>query len=162
MYLFKVMKSKYCKSIFLISLIGSYFLIPDTVFNGFYYIIAITFMVTFSLSIMCIVRSIKDRATLAKKSKASLLSIIATALGLSALQVCGVSIPVCGASIGIGLLSVVFPQFFVDFLANYSPFIIGFSIILQLVALYYMGCFIETQKKKIKALLKTKKEVKVY
>jgi hypothetical protein len=150
MYLFKVMKSKYCKSVFLIALIGSYFLIPTTVFNGLYYIIAITFMVTFSLSVMCIVRSIKDRAELARKSKASLLSIIATALGLSALQVCGVSIPVCGASIGIGLLSVIFPQFFVDFLASYSPFIIGFSVVLQLIALYYMGCFIENQKKQEK------------
>lgn len=145
MYIKKVFKSNYCRGVFLVALIGSYFLIPDTVFSGLYYIIAITFMVTFALSATCIVRSVKDRAMLAKKYKGSLLSIIATTLGLSALQVCGVSIPACGASIGIGVVSVIFPQFFVNFLASYSVAIIISSIILQFIALYFMHCFVEAK-----------------
>ncbi len=141
MRLFNVFKSNYCKLVFIIALIGSYFLIPDTVFRGYYYIIAIIFMVTFSLSVMCVIRSVKDKVVLAKTYKSSILSIIATALGLSALQVCGVGAPICGGSIGLGFLSLVFPRFFINFLANYSAVIIFLAIILQLISLYFMGCF---------------------
>lgn len=157
MYLFRIFQSSYCRAVFIISLVGSYFLIPPTVFNGFHYIIAITFMVTFSLSMMCIIRSIKDKILLAKTYKGSIVSLIASILGLSAIQVCGVGAPICGASIGLGLISILFPKFFVDFLTEYSVVIIVISIILQIASLYYMRCFSKYTKKPSSILTKCKK-----
>ncbi len=146
MYFLSVLKSNYCKSVFLITFVLSYFLIPDTVFNGWYYLVAVTFMTTFSLTIMCIVRSVKERLVLAKTYGGSLMTIIATAIGLSALQVCGVGAPICGASIGLGVVSAIFPGFMVEFLESYAVWIIIFSALIQVVGLYYMNCFFRKAK----------------
>ncbi|MCD6414979.1 MAG: hypothetical protein J7L23_05135 [Candidatus Diapherotrites archaeon] len=140
-YMLKVIGSNYCKIVFIISLILSYFLIPKTVFTGIYYVLAAVFMLVFAISITCIIRNLKERLMLARTYEGSTLSIIAVVLGLSALQVCGVGAPICGATVGLGIVSVIFPGFFVDFLTDYSVYMILFSIILQLVALYFMNCF---------------------
>ncbi len=143
-YLLEVIKSSYCKLAFVVSLFVSYILIPPTVFNGVYSLVAVTFMVAFSLSIMCIVRNVKEKVLLARTYKSSLIGIIATALGISALQVCGVGAPVCGASIGLGVLSAIFPGFFVNFLEGYSIWILAATILLQVASLYFMKCFSKT------------------
>jgi len=114
-------------------------------------------MVTFSLSMMCLIRSIKDKVVLARTYKGSIVSIIATGLGLSAIQVCGVGAPVCGVSVGIGILSVIFPNFFIDFLTDYSVAIIIISIALQITSLYYMKCFLKYPKKASRVLTKCQK-----
>jgi len=85
--------------------------------------------------------NIKERIKLARTYKNSILSIIATAIGLSALQVCGVGAPVCTATIGAGILALIFPVTFVEFLSDYSILIISISILFQLIALYFMNCF---------------------
>ena len=146
-YLFYIFKSKYCLAVFIISLILSYFLIPKTVFYKWYIILAATFMVLFSLTITCMVRNIKEKVMLAKTYKNSIVGIIAIALGLSALQVCGVGAPFCGAAVGLGLFSSIFPAAFMDVMAKYAASFIAFSIVLQLFALYFMNCF-----KKVKRL----------
>ena len=140
-YILTILKSHYCKAVFLLAMLASYFLIPHKVFYGFGYILAITFMLTFSLSVTCIVRNIKEKILLARTYKRSVAHIILIALGLSALQVCGVGAPVCGATVGLGVLSVIFPGVFIDFLGDYHLVIIIVSILLQLVSLYFMACF---------------------
>ncbi len=148
-YLVTILKSHYCKVVLLIAFIGSYFLIPSKVFYGFGYVLAITFMIAFSLSITCIIRNIKEKIMLAKTYKRSVFHIILIGLGLSAFQVCGIGAPVCGATVGLGVLSVIFPGVFIDFLGDYHGAIIIISILLQIISLYYMGCF-KIQKLKSK------------
>ena len=140
-YLFTVMESHYCKTVFVLFFLLSYFLIPSTVFFGYYTAIALAFMVTFSLSMTCITRNIKEKIVLSKTYKTSTMGAIASALGLSALQVCGVGAPVCGASVGLGVLAAVFPEFFVAALSEYAVPLILLSIIMQLVSLRFMKCF---------------------
>lgn len=140
-YLARVLESRFCKIVFVLSFVGSFFLIPAKVFSQFYIILAVAFMFSFSLVVACLVRSIKDRVVSLRNHKHSALGIIAAVLGLSAFQVCGVGVPVCTASIGMWLLYSIFPPFFVTFLTQYSILIIAISILLQLISLYFMKCF---------------------
>ena len=86
-------------------------------------------------------RNVKEKVILAKTYKSSLIGILATAIGLSALQVCGVGAPVCGATIGAGFLSALFPGIFMRFLDNFAVYILIASILLQIISLYFMNCF---------------------
>ena len=145
-YLFYVFKSKYCIAAFILTLFLSYFLIPKTVFYGFYTLLAAIFMISFALSITCIIRNIKEKILLARTYESSVIGIIATALGLAALQVCGVGAPVCGAAVGFGILSSILPTAFIDIMSKYAVQFILISVIFQLVALYLMNCFKELNK----------------
>ena len=140
-YLFNIFKSKYCIGIFVLSLILTYFLIPGKAFYEWYILLDIAFMVSFALVITCIVRNVKEKILLAKTYKTSILGIVATAVGLSALQVCGFGAPVCGAVVGAGIISSIFPAVFLNLLEDYSVIIIILSIAFQLIALFFMGCF---------------------
>ena len=140
-YIKKIFKSNYCKIIFILIFFLSYFLIPKKVFHGWWSLIAILFMFFFSLVMTCIVRNIKEKILLAKTYKSSLVGILATAIGLSALQVCGVGAPICGATIGTGFLSVFLPGIFMKFLDDFAIYILIASIILQAISLYFMNCF---------------------
>lgn len=144
-YLFKVLKTKYCISTFILSLILSYFLVPKKAFYKGYILLALLFMVLFALIVTCIVRNIKERVVLAKTYQSSVIGIIATALGIAALQVCGFGAPVCGATLGVGFFSALFPAFFsID---KYAIYLVIASILLQLLALYFMNCFKPVKKK---------------
>ncbi len=142
-YVVKIFKSYFCQIAFLLFLVGSYFLIPKNVFYGWYNVLAGLFMVAFALTLTCLARNIKEKVILAKTYKSSILGIIATALGLSVLQVCGVGAPVCGASIGAGVVSLFFPSFALNFFEKYSLYIIIGLITIQIIALYYMKCFVK-------------------
>ncbi len=135
------MKSIYCKIVLVLALIASYFLLPPDVFVGSNKILAFIFMIVFSFSVACIIRNIKEKFALSRTYKTSVFSLVLTILGFSAFQVCGVGAPICGATVGMGVLSVIFPGIFVNFLTNYSIKIIYFSILLQLFGLYFMKCF---------------------
>jgi len=139
-YLLYILRSSYCKSVLILSLIGSYFLIPNKVFYGYGYFLAGAFMLVFSFSITCIVRNIKEKIKLSHTYKTSIFSLFLGIVGISAFQVCGIGAPVCGATIGLGIVSVIFPAFFIDFLTDYSHAIIIISIIMQTAALYFMKC----------------------
>ncbi len=139
-YLTNTLKSKYCLLTLILSLFLTYFLIPKHVFYGWFKIIAIIFMISASLNLTCLIRNIKERIKIAKTYKNSVLSLIGIGLGFGALQVCGVGAPICGASIGAGLISVFFPGLH-NFLFEYSIHIIILAIILQFIALYFMNCF---------------------
>ena len=140
-YLFYIFKSKYCLIVFVLSLVISYFLVPKTVFYGVYTILAIAFMAAFALTLTCIVRNIKEKVLLAKTYKSSIVGILATALGLVALQVCGIGAPVCGATVGLGIVSSIFPAVFIELMSKYAIYLILISLIFQLFALYFMDCF---------------------
>ena len=144
-YITAVLKSKYCELVFLISFLASYFLIPKRDFYGWNQLLAYAFMLVFALTMTCIIRNIKEKILLARTYKSSLLGIIAVALGLAALQVCGANAPVCGAAVGIGILSSIFPAVFINLMAKPSVHIgiILTSIAFQIIALYFMNCWKE-------------------
>lgn len=143
MYLYHVMKSHYCQFVFLIIFIASGFLVPKSTFHGILLAVSLLFMITFAVTITCIVRNIKEKVKLAKSYRGSIIGIISTAVGLSALQVCGASAPVCAATIGMGVLSAIMPGFVIVFFVKYNTIILVLSIIAQLIALYTMRCFIK-------------------
>ena len=139
-YLTKILKSHYCQVVFVLALVGSYFLIPSRVFSGVYLALAVLFMVVFSLIVTCFVRNIKEKVKSKRQHGVSVFGIIASAIGFSAFQVCGVGAPVCGASLGIVLISSILPSFFINFLMNYSDLVLASMILIQVAALAYMGC----------------------
>ena len=140
-YLLQIFKSNYCKFVFLISLIGVYFLVPKKVFYSYYTLIGITFIITTSLIITCLIRIIKENVLSAKASGASLLGILSIIFGFGALQACTIGAPVCGATIGGGILALIFPGFAFNLIEKYSIPIVLISVLIQLLTLYLMKCF---------------------
>jgi hypothetical protein len=61
---------------------------------------------------------------------------------LAALQACTLSVS-CSASVGLSILYLIFPQFFVSFLIDYSQYILIAAILIQAISIYLMGCFKE-------------------
>ena len=142
LYLLEIFKSHYCKFVLLIALIGVYFLTPKKIFYGPYYtLLGISFIIMTSLTLTCFVRSIKDRVLSAKASGASLLGILSIVFGFGALQACTIGAPICGATIGGGVIALIFPGFAFNLIKKYSLWIILISIFLQILALYFMKCF---------------------
>ncbi len=140
-FLFKVFQSRYCIGVYILGLILGYIIVPKKVFVGWYIPIGIIYIFLFAMVLMCIVRTVKERIFSMKNTGAGAISIIASALGLGALQACGIGAPVCGATIGVGILSVFFPNSAFVFLEEYAIYIVLISMLFQFAAIYYMGCF---------------------
>lgn len=148
--LIKIFNSNYCKIVFILSLILVTLLIPKKVFYGYYKILAVSFILLTSLMITCFVRNIKEKIYSAKLNGVSFIGIIGIVFGVGALQACTIGAPVCGASIGAGVFALIFPGFAFGFIENYSIHIIIASIIIQITALYFMGCINEKSKRRLK------------
>jgi len=127
--------------VFLAAAVVGYFLIPPTVFYGWYILLGAAFIIAFALTTMCIVRNVKERAVLKKAAGGSIVGAIAAAIGLAALEMCGIGAPVCGATLGLGVLSALIPSFAMGFFESYGAWIAAGTIALQLVALHFMNCF---------------------
>ena len=140
-FLFNIFSSKYCVALFAAFFLASWFLVPHSVLHGGYVLLAILFAASFALTATCIIRNIKERIALARTYGTSLIGLLAAVVGLSALQVCGIAMPICGASIGFGIVASLFPEFFFHFLSHWSIAIVIVSIILQWISLYFMNCF---------------------
>ena len=140
-YLIRTLDSHYCKIVFVASAFLGYFLVPKTAFYGYFEILAWIFIFLFALVITCIVRNTKERIVLSRTYGSSILGTIAVAIGLAALQACGLGAPVCGAAVGMGIFSAIFPSFFMNFFTNYALWIFLISIAFQFLALYFMNCF---------------------
>ena len=97
--LIEILKSKYCKIVFLLSLILSYFLVPKHLVGFWWNLIVIVFILVFSFNMTCMVRNIKERIKVARTTTHSVINLIASGLGIMALQVCGTSGYFCSASI---------------------------------------------------------------
>ncbi len=141
LYLSKIFGSNYCKTIFIVSLFISYFLVPPRLFKDLYAILAVAFMLSFSLTITCMAWTIKQRALLAKKKGASIFAVVATAIGISSLQLCGIGTPICYASLGMNFFAALVPSSLFFPLMDYSMYIVVFSILFQMFSLHKMGFF---------------------
>ena len=84
-----------------------------------------------------------------RKDGASLLAVLANVIGLSTLQVCGVGVPTCGASIGIGIVTAIFPDVLVNYFQDYAVWILIFSILIQIYSLYSLNCIFQKKSSKI-------------
>jgi len=137
----KVLESNYCKLVFLLSLILSYFLIPKHLVGFWWNLIVIIFMLLFSLNMTCMVRNIKERIKEAKTTTNSVIGLIASGLGIMALQVCGTSGYLCSTSILMGVFSSILPHFMLNFLEEYALYIILATILFLIISLRNMKCF---------------------
>ena len=75
------------------------------------------------------------------KGSMKLVILLAGILGLGAAQFCAFGSPVCGFSVGAAVVTALFPSFLVQWLYEYAQYIVIGAIVLQLVGLYFMGCF---------------------
>lgn len=140
-YLKKLFESNYCKAVFVISFVVAYFLIPKSVFSGYYSVLGVGFMFSFSLVVTCLVRDVKERVVIERGNyKGHLLGLVFSVVGLTALHTCTVGVHICGAALGLSILSLT-PSFLAGFFVKYSVMIVVFSVVIQLVTLYYMNCF---------------------
>lgn len=131
-------------------LILSYFIVPSHVFKSGHTFIAILFMLSFSLVMTCIIRNIKEEIILARTYKSSILGLLSTTLGLSALQACGLGAPVCGATLGLSLFSSLMPAVFVNFINKHAELMLWIAILFQILTLYLLNCFKDENAKKQK------------
>ncbi len=121
---------------FLIAIGFSYFCwFLKKVFNGSWQTLSsFLFVVLFAAVLTCLIRNIKEKIVLARTYTGSLVNVIAVALGLAALQICGAGAPVCGAALGAGFMSALFPSFLLNFLACFGIYILIGSILTHLSA----------------------------
>ncbi len=135
------LKSHYCKAVFIIALVVGFFILPHNAFVGYYKILAGIFMLTSAFSAVCIVRNIKERIKLAHTYGASLVQIFLLVLGFSAFQFCGLGALTCGLGASLAAVYWLFPAFVVQWLASYGVFFIVLSIVMQLLMMYFLGCW---------------------
>lgn len=146
-FLLENLKSRYCRFVFLASLIVGYVLTPKNVLTGTRGYVAVIFIVLFAFNLACMVRSIKEKIKTARVYKKSILGLLTSIVGISALQVCGLGTPVCGASMGMGLLSAVFPGFLISKMQPYGEIFLVVSIVLLMISLRTMNClFVKNNK----------------
>jgi hypothetical protein len=138
--LIHVMRSGWCRLVFIGFLVLGYVLVPSTALRGQYWFWSALFILTFATSSTCALRGLKDKMEAKLNSGASWLSLIASLLGLSAVQFCSVNAVMCGSTLGFGLLSFVMPQFLFRLLHEQAVIILIISSLLQVLALYLMGC----------------------
>ncbi len=139
-YWWESLKSRYCWLVMLLGFGLGDWLVPSLAIKHAPFL-ALVFIFFFALTLMCLARNIKERFLLARTYKGSFLSVLAIGIGLGALQSCALSAPVCGASVGMGFFSFLFPLTFTNFLYRYIRLFLLFSILLQLISLYFMNCF---------------------
>ncbi len=145
MILQEVLDSPYCKTALLLSVGTMIVLLPKTLFHGFIAIPALLYVILFSLNITCLIRQTKERSKATPKN--SVVSFIATIVGITTLSTCGISAPMCGATLGMGLFSTITPHFILPLLFRYSAWFLIGAIGLQLYSLYRMQCLLAKHSK---------------
>lgn len=140
-FLVDIFRSHYCKIVFVIFAFLVLMFTPRKIFYSYYIILGVAFVLVTSLTATCFVRNVKERILSAKASGASVVGIISVVFGFGALQACTIGAPVCGVSLGAGIAALVFPGVAFGFAEKYGIWIVIVSIVIQVVALYYMKCF---------------------
>lgn len=135
----KVFHSNYCKLVFILFLLLGVAITPSKVFYSWYWILGLLFILVFAATMMCLTRNIKEKVVSARKTNSSILSLLGIIIGVSALHMCTIGAPVCGAA-GVGLLALILPTIAYKFMSQFSVYIVILSIILQLWALFSMRC----------------------
>jgi L-asparagine transporter-like permease len=134
-------KSWYCDLSFLVFFVLLLLFLPASIFQGYFIILGVSFSLVFALSLTCMMRIIKERAKSAKKTGHSVIGVVMGLLGFSALHVCTVGLPFCSATIGLAVISSIFPVFLMEYLYEYPYIIITISFLIQIYSLYSMKCF---------------------
>ena len=135
MRLFNIMKSWWCKGVFIIGLIGAYLILPSKAFVGHLLPLSLLFMITFSFSLSCTTKNIKEKT---KAYRGSTLGLIGSVIGIGALHTCTMS-GFC-ATATVGIVSAAVPAF-IQPLLKYHVYILGFAVLIQIGALMSMHCF---------------------
>lgn len=138
-FFWRVLRSTYCLLVFIAALGVGYVLIPPNAIHQGYDLTIGIFVVLFALTITCMVRTIKERIR-NSSHKGSVLGLISSVVGLTALQVCGIGGPMCGASVGMGVVSVFLPGYVIHTLRLYTHELLILSVMMQLASLHYMRC----------------------
>jgi len=135
MRLFNIMKSWWCKGVFVLGLIAALLILPQRAFSGPMLPLSILFIATFSFSLSCTAKNIKEKT---KAYRGSTLGLIGSVIGIGALHTCTMS-GFC-ATATVGIVSAAVPAF-IQPLLKYHIYILGFAVILQILALMSMHCF---------------------
>ncbi len=150
-----ILKSKWCFIVFILSLVGFYFLIPEKMFYGWYALLAYLFILSTALTITCIFRNTKERIVLNRRGGKSWGAVILSVFGILATQVCGIGAPMCGAALGGSIGLTFLPSIAQSFFEDYAVYIIIIAILGQMYSLYLLKCWgnnyclaIPTKKKK--------------
>lgn len=128
-------------AVFFPAAIGGFLLVPRHVFFEGYAFLAWIYLPVFALTVTCLFKNILGRAKAAKSTGSSFLGIVSTAIGITALQACGLGMAACGSAIGIIFGLAVIPGVVAVFVRNHAPVLIFTSIVFQLIALYFLKCF---------------------
>ncbi len=126
------------KIAFSVSLAFILIVLPQPLYTGYALPLTISFIMVFSFSMTCVARNLIQNFRTARVRNRSIVSILASMVGISAFHVCGAL--ACGYGAGLFFFSAIFPVAFLDFLMEYSAWIIMVSMGLQLGAMYQMKC----------------------
>ena len=131
-------KPRYPLFVFLATLLFGYLILHQAVTSGIYSVLGAIFLVIFSLSITCIIRSAVEQARTLHHGHSGI-TIAAGVLGISAFHVCGNA--VCGYGLSFLLLSAALPAAALGTFGSLSILIIIISIALQVFAISRMKCY---------------------
>lgn len=149
MEIVRVLKSKYCWGVILISIFfGYYFVIRKLGSNSdlLTILLSVTFVELFALSNACMVRSIKQRIVTMQKIKGlTLINIFGSVLGIGAMQVCLTS-GFCGVTATTTILYSILPTTFATFFAENSIWFLLISDLLLAFSFWKMKCFAKKSK----------------
>ncbi len=140
-FIVEMFRSGYCRLVFLAALPLGYWLTPRTAFHGWYALLGAAFVLSFALVMACTVRHIKERARLAATYSGLTIWTVAAAAGLAGLQACGIGVPMCGAALGAGFLSLALPLWASHFIMEHAVAVVLISLAAQTLALLRMNCF---------------------
>jgi len=140
-YIKKILKKHFHKIIFVIFFGLSYFIIPKKIFSGWYILLGVTFMISFSLVVTCLILQIKEKYKIQKSMGKHFVGIIFGLIGLSALQLCTVGASFCAVSFGTTIVAAFLPTIAIHFVSKYAEVIIIISIVVQFCTLYRIKCF---------------------
>lgn len=142
--------------IFLFLLMFGFFITPQHIFNGNFKFLGYMFILFFALLNYCIVKTIYRNYVYNKNNLGFKKGIFASIIGISALQVCGLSAYACSTTIGFTFLATFLPYAFLNFLHEFSVEILAISIFVQAFSILHLNCF-EIKNLNFKRILKPRK-----
>jgi len=126
---------------FLFLLALGYFVTPQHIFNGNFKYLGFIFILLFAILNYCVIKTIYRNYVYNRKNKSFKRGILASLLGISALQVCGLSAYACSTTVGFTILVTFLPHTFINFLQDFSVEIISVSIFIQALSILHLKCF---------------------
>ena len=126
--------------VFTVAFLLGLFILPTHIRSGEYFYLGIIFVSLFALNMTCVVHTMRARAKVARASGAGVVGVVTTAVGFTALQMCGVGGPLCGALFGSIVFASILPAGSLGLVTHYAVEIVLVAIVIQAVSLWYLGC----------------------